>query len=195
VIDGGGPRSCWPPLLFSAARSSSPASAALGSPNAPVTLVEYADLQCPFCAEWAHRALPALVDQYVRTGKVRIVFRGLAFLGPDSDRALRAVVAAGRQNRLWDVTEALYHRQGPENSGWVTDGLLQEIAGEKALSQVSHPWVDRQIDVAGRAAQAAQIPGTPAFEIGRTGGRLQLVQLSSLGPEGLTPAIEQALSS
>jgi protein-disulfide isomerase len=82
---------------------------ALGSPKAPVTLVEYADLQCPYCAEWTHRAFPALVDQYVRQGKVRIVFRGLSFLGPDSDRALRATVAAGRENRLWHVVEGLYH--------------------------------------------------------------------------------------
>lgn len=168
---------------------------ALGSPKAPVTLVEYADLQCPFCAEWAHRTLPVLVDQYVRTGKVRIVFRGLAFIGPDSDRALRAAVAAGRKNRLWDVIDGLFHRQGAENSGWVTDGLLEEIAGARALSDMSHPWVDGQIAIAGRAARVAEIPGTPAFELGRTGGRLQLVQPSSLGPEGLTPAIEQALSS
>jgi protein-disulfide isomerase len=55
--------------------------AALGDPNAEVTLVEYADLQCPYCAKWSRQALPVLVDEYVRTGKVRIVFRGLAFLG------------------------------------------------------------------------------------------------------------------
>jgi uncharacterized membrane protein len=70
------------------------AGAALGNPNAPVTFVEYADLQCPYCAEWARRTLPVLVDDYVRTGKLRIVFRGLAFIGPDSERALRAAIAA-----------------------------------------------------------------------------------------------------
>ena len=50
----------------------------LGSPDAPVTLVEYADLQCPFCAEWARGTFPAIVDEYVRPGQVRIEFRGLA---------------------------------------------------------------------------------------------------------------------
>jgi protein-disulfide isomerase len=124
-----------------------------------------------------------------------MVFRGLAFLGPDSDRALRAAVAAGRQNRLWNVAEALYHRQGGENTGWVTDGLLKELAGARALSETSHPWVERQIASADRAAQAAGIPGTPSFQVGRTGGRVELVRLSSIGPEGLTPAIEAALRS
>src|SRR4051812_750117 len=59
--------------------------AALGRPTAPVTLVEYADLQCPYCAEWARRTLPVLASDYVRSGRLRIVFRGLAFVGPESD--------------------------------------------------------------------------------------------------------------
>jgi protein-disulfide isomerase len=70
----------------------------LGRNDAPVTLVEYADLQCPYCAEWTARTLPTLVKDYVRRGKLRIDFRGLAFIGPDSDVALRAAIAAGRDN-------------------------------------------------------------------------------------------------
>ena len=71
--------------------------AALGSPKAPVTLVEYADLQCPYCAQWARDALPTLVEDYVKTGKLRIVFSGMAFIGADSDKALRTAIAAGEQ--------------------------------------------------------------------------------------------------
>ena len=168
---------------------------ALGSPKAPVTLVEYADLQCPYCAEWTHRAFPALVDRYVRQGKVRIVFRGLAFLGPDSDRALRTAVAAGRENRLWHVVEGLYHRQGHENSGWVTDALLDEVAGPRAVAARNSPWVIAEMADASRASRAAGIAGTPAFQIGKTGGTLQTVPLDSLGPEGIQPAIEAILAS
>jgi protein-disulfide isomerase len=168
--------------------------AALGDPNAEVTLVEYADLQCPYCAQWSRQALPVLVDEYVRTGRVRIVFRGLAFLGPDSVRALRAAVAAGRQNRLWNVVEGLYSRQGAENSGWVSDAMLHEVAGHRAVDGSSAPWIDRELTKSSKAAQAAGIAGTPAFQVGRTGGPLELVQVSSLGAEGLRPAIESALA-
>jgi hypothetical protein len=90
--------------------------AALGRADAPVTLVEYADLQCPYCGEWARRSLPVIVDEYVRTGRVRIVFRGLAFLGPDSALALRAVMAAGDQNKLWSLVEDMYRRQRLETA-------------------------------------------------------------------------------
>ena len=99
---------------------------ALGRPDAPVTLVEYADLQCPYCAHWAIGALPTLVEDYVRAGKLRIEFRGLAFIGPDSETALRTALAAGRQDRLWHVVEILYANQGRENSGWVTDDLIAD---------------------------------------------------------------------
>ena len=87
-----------------------------GDPDAPVTLVEYVDLQCPYCAEWAVRTFPVLVSDYVRTGKLRIVFHGLAFIGPDSDTALRTALAAGREDRLWDVVAGFYVRQGAENT-------------------------------------------------------------------------------
>ncbi len=168
--------------------------AALGDPKAPVTLVEYADLQCPYCAEWARGTLPILVDEYVRTGKLRIVFHGLAFVGPDSEQGLRAAVAASRQNRLWDVVHGLYLQQGPENSGWITEPLLEEIAGRKALAQSNEMWVTRRLQLASQAAEAAGVTGTPAFQVGRTGAKLQLVPVRSLASEALRPAIESALA-
>ena len=106
---------------------------ALGDPKAPVTLVEYADLQCPYCAAWARDAFPAIVDEYVRTGKVRIVFRGLAFVGPDSETALRAALAAGEQGALWNLVHGLFASQGAENAGWVTDGLLRSLGNGAAI--------------------------------------------------------------
>jgi protein-disulfide isomerase len=172
---------------------------ALGDPDAPVTLVEYADLQCPFCAEWAVRTLPRLVDDYVRAGELRIVFHGLAFLGPDSDKAVRAALAASRDDRLWDVVDGLYRSQLAENSGWVTDDLLDRIAADVGLDggelrdRGSEPWVDAELGRASAAAQAAGVQGTPSFELGPTGGELELVRLASLGPEALTPLIDDLL--
>ena len=101
---------------------------ALGRPNAPVTVVEFVDLQCPFCREFAVESMPALIEKHVRTGKVRLELRGLAFLGPDSERGLRAAFAASRQNRLFEFTELLYFNQGAENSGWLDQEMVEAAA-------------------------------------------------------------------
>lgn len=102
----------------------------LGSPDARVTLIEYADLQCPACRAYADVMLPVAVNDYARPGDVRLEFRGLAFLGEDSEKALRLALAAGLQNRLWHLQEALYRNQGAENSGWVSDELVRTLAAE-----------------------------------------------------------------
>ena len=99
----------------------------LGSPRAPVTLYEFADLQCPYCAQWERNALPVLIRKYVRPGKLRIVFVGMTFLGPDSTKAFSAALAAGQQNRFWNVAELFYLNQGTENSGWVTDAFVRSV--------------------------------------------------------------------
>ena len=175
--------------------------AVLGSPMARVTLVEYADLQCPYCGQWARETLPVLLEDYVKTGKLRIVFNGLAFVGPDSVKALRTVIAAGRQDHLWDLVHSLYLNQGTENTGWVTDELVNDLASQipgldpaKMLNARAHRDVDLEMKQATATAKAAGVGGTPAFQIGPTGGQLQAVQPTSLAPEGLVPAIETVLA-
>ena len=155
----------------------------LGQPNAPVTMVEYADYQCPYCARWAVDTFPAIVREYVRSGKVKIVFNGVAIIGPDSVTALRTAVSAGAQNRLWNMTELLYHNQGQEESGWVTDDLLrslgENVSGldvKKMMAGRDSAEVTTALADAQGSAQAAGISSTPTFEIGRTGGSTQQLQ-------------------
>jgi protein-disulfide isomerase len=137
----------------------------------------------------------------VRTGKLRIVFRGLAFIGAESELALKTAVAAGRQDRLWDVVEGFYLSQGPENGGWVTESLVEQVAtwagldSDRLAAGREQAWVLREIETASAAAEAAGVTGTPTFELGRTGGRLERVKLRSLEPEGLIPAIDELLGS
>lgn len=171
----------------------------LGRPDAPVTLVEYGDLQCPYCAVWSHDALPELVRDYIRTGKVRIVFRGLTFIGPESDLGLRAALAAGEQGKLWDVVDLLYRNQGPENSGWLTEEMLREVGASVTGLDVERMLARRaamteQLELAQAAATAAGVNGTPSFEVGRTGSPLRRVHISSLDSAALRPAIESALA-
>jgi protein-disulfide isomerase len=155
---------------------------ALGDPGAPRTLGVFADLQCPFCQQWDEEKLPSIVNDYVRPGQVRIVFRGLAFLGPESDLGLRAVLAAGLQDRLWNLVDALYANQGKENSGWLTDDLLRKVGGEipgldvdRMLADLHASDVDREIAAAQAAADEGGINGTPSFVLGPTGETLEPV--------------------
>lgn len=168
---------------------------ALGRPNAPVTLAEFADLQCPFCAEWSRNALPELVRDYVRPATVRIVFRGLTFIGPDSEEALRFALAAGEQGKLWNVVDLLYENQGGENEGWVTDDLLTAVGRavpglERAFAEQSGTRVDAELEAAETAATENGISGTPSFAVGRTGGTLRVVEVDSLEAQALRPDLD-----
>lgn len=173
----------------------------LGDPRAPVTLVEYADLQCPYCAEWATTTFPALVRDYVRPGKLRIEFRGLRFIGPDSERALGVALLAGRRGRLWNVGELFYANQGAEGSGWVTDELLRTTASaagldaDRVLDSLDDPALEKAMQAAELHAERSGIRGTPAFELGRTGGAFTPLEVTSLGPEEFRRAVESLLAS
>lgn len=172
----------------------------LGSPKARVTLVEYADLQCPYCGEFSRNALPTLIQDYVRTGKVRLVFRGLAFVGPESENALRAALAAGQQNRLWNFMHLVYENQGAENSGWVTDGFIRSVAGGIAGVDATRLVTDAQSTSVTDAIAAAQqlatsdgVNSTPSFLVGRTGGVLTRLGVSSLDPAAFRPTLDKLL--
>jgi len=162
-----------------------------------VTMVEFGDLQCPFCREYAIKALPAIVNEYVRPGKVKLVFTGLAFIGPDSETALRATYAAGLQGKLWNYLDLLYRNQGAENSGWVTDGLLRAVGNSipgldtnaLMLARTSTE-VDNAIAVSTQQAQNARVDSTPTFFAGKTGGTLQQVAVSSLSADAFRPTLD-----
>ena len=147
-------------------------SRVLGSPEAEVTLVEWADPQCPACRAYTEEFLPTVVDEYVRPGRIKTEFRGFPFIGDDSVKAYRFLLAAGEQNKLWNLQEALYRNQGGENDGWVTDDLIRELAAEIDGLDVDQLFVDAERDDivaeaegAEAAGQAAGIQGTPTLQI------------------------------
>jgi len=173
----------------------------LGSPGAKVTLIEYADAQCPGCRYYTLEMLPTIVDEYVRTGKVKTEFRGFPFIGQDSLKALRFILAAGLQDRLWQLQEALYRYQGGENDGWVTDELLRKLAGqipgldvEKLFADAESDPIAKAADEAAPQAQAAGIPGTPSFFIKIDDAEPYYIQVG-LDITQLTAALDDALRS
>ena len=172
----------------------------VGDPRAPVTFVEFADLQCPFCRDYTMQVMPTIVD-YVRNGDVRMVFQNVAFLGTDSARAAQMAAAASRQDKLWEFVEIFYANQGTENSGYVTDAFLRRVAGgvrgldvEQAMEDRGLPEVQRQLDEATAEWQAAGFTGTPSFLLGPTGGRLDALEIQSFDPGEFTTAIDRALA-
>jgi protein-disulfide isomerase len=171
----------------------------LGHPDAPVTIVEYADMQCPYCARWAIDVFPSVVREFVRSGKAKIEFRGLTFVGPDSEPALRTALAAGQSGRLWHVVDVLFHNQGAENTGWVTDDLLERavasarIDAGTTLDARDDASVQLAMEKAAAAATNDQVPGTPAFSVGPTGGTLALLPSGDI--DTLRSAVNQALAA
>jgi protein-disulfide isomerase len=172
----------------------------LGSPKAPVTMVEFADLQCPFCATYAVDALPTVVRDYVRPGKVKLVFNGMTFIGHDSKTVLRTAYAASLQGKLWNVVDLLYKNQGAENSGWVSDPLLRAVGDavpgldtQKMLAAATSTEVDQALAAGDEQAQQASVSQTPTFFAGRTGTTLHLLRISSLDPAPFRAALDPLL--
>ncbi|MHB8631544.1 MAG: DsbA family protein [Candidatus Limnocylindria bacterium] len=105
----------------------------MGEANAPVTIEEWADFQCPACRAFALGTEPELRTAYIATGKVRFVFHHMAFIGQESIWAGEAVECAGEQNRFWDLHDRLYASQGGENTGTFSKPNLEKIASSIGL--------------------------------------------------------------
>jgi protein-disulfide isomerase len=160
----------------------------LGDPDAPATLIEFADLQCPFCAEFAGDELPGLVDSYVRDGRLRLELRLLAFIGPDSVRARQVAHAAALQDRMWAFTDRFFRNQGAENSGYATNAFLQRIAQRTPGLDVDRLTADfgsREAEALTREAERLgrrlRVEGTPAFYLVRDGGEPEPIEIQDLG--------------
>jgi protein-disulfide isomerase len=158
----------------------------LGERDAPFTLVEFADLQCPFCAQFDRKVLPAVIERFVRPGRLRLDLRPVSFLGPDSSTGAAATVAAGTQDRMWHFADLFYRNQGAENSGYATPRFLGRIANAAGLDfdrwrrQSNSPGLVALLERNAREAQTARVGGTPSFRLGRTGGVLTPFE----GPSG-----------
>jgi protein-disulfide isomerase len=167
----------------------------VGRPNAPVTLQEFADLQCPFCREYTLKALPALVSKYVRTGKLRMEFHNYDIISSESVVAAKMAMAAAKQNRLWNFVDLFYNNQQEERSGYVTPTFLTQIAGgvtglnvSKALAERSSPAIEAQVTADNRLASqygsqfsnVGGFNGTPSFMLFKTGTTPQLFQPTSI---------------
>ncbi len=178
----------------------------LGNPNAPVTLQYFGDLECPICKEFTLGALPAVIQKWVKTGKVKIEYRSMetATREPEVFNTQQvAALAAGQQDKMWNFLETFYHEQGEEDSGYVTESYLQGLAQQvpglnltQWANDRSNPALANQIATDKQAANNAGFTGTPSFLIGKTGGTPSKLEYSSLTePTSFNEAIEKLLKA
>jgi len=147
---------------------------ALGEPTAPVTIQYFGDLECPFCKEFSTNSLQQV-----------------------------AALAAGKQGKLWEYVETFYNEQGEEDSGYVTEQFLQKIAQEVPGLNLATWTSDRgdsafanEVVADAQAANTEGFNGTPSFLIGKTGGQLKKLEITSFtDPAQFNEAIEKLLAS
>jgi protein-disulfide isomerase len=143
---------------------------ALGNADAPITIVEFSDYQCPFCKRHSTSTLAALKASYIDKGKVRYVFRDfpLDSIHPYARKAAEAAHCAGDQDKFWDMHDILFTNQGElmqDNlKGFARDMKLDVEAFNACLDGGKYAKTV-EADVA--AGSAAGVTGTPKFFIGK----------------------------
>ena len=104
-------------------------SPALGSESAPITIIEFGDYQCEACYAWFHNTRDTLIDNYIETGKAKLIFVDLPFFGRDSPTAAHASYCAEDQGQYWEYHTMLYTFQdGHPDSGWADRDRLNSFA-------------------------------------------------------------------
>lgn len=168
----------------------------LGDPNAPWTLIEFADPQCPFCHDHIGEALPKTVDEMVRNGELKIRLQLMDFLGDDSAKAALFALAASEQNKFWPTIEELYSHQGEENSGWVTPELLREISAKVGLdeSKMTESSATAQAALNTSKAQAGElgVSSVPSFFLEYEDGDPTPLNPDGLDPESFVRSLREA---
>jgi protein-disulfide isomerase len=141
----------------------------LGAADAPVTVIEFTDLQCPYCARFARDTWPALRARYVDTGKVRFASRDFPL--PFHRFAVPAAVAARcaeRQGRYWEFREQVFKHQAELGSEPYSK-LAQSVGLDGAQLDAcrADPAVQAAVQADVALGESNGISGTPTFVIGR----------------------------
>lgn len=106
----------------------------LGNPDAPVTLIEFSDFQCPFCGKFFRETEPKINEKYIKTGKVKFVYRDFAFLGEESFWAAQGARCAGDQGNFWQYHDYIFNSQNGENDGAFSKENLKKFAANLSLN-------------------------------------------------------------
>ena len=100
----------------------------MGNPNAPITILEWGDYQCTFCYKFHQNTLDIINEDFIKTGKIKIIFKDFPLNGVDSKLAAEASYCAQDQEKYWKYHDELYKNWGGERTGWITRESLTKFA-------------------------------------------------------------------
>lgn len=171
----------------------------LGAKTATVTLIQFEDLSCSHCAEYMRDAFPTIVTDYVRTGDVKVDFRGLGVVTRASEPALRYVLAASRQGKLWQLAELYYENQSTINTLATDRGAKRLARSVKGLDPVrlvadaKGASVRKQVAAHATEATRRNVPGTPWFFIKVGAAAPRLVRPEAYDGASFAKILDEAL--
>ena len=145
------------------------ASPILGNPNAPITMVEFGDYQCTFCSKFFHETENSIITNYIKTGKVKILFKDYIILGQDSMNAANAAHCANDQKSFWKYHSMLYNNWAGEDTGWADLTHLHEFANTLGLDMnvfstcMSDLKWNELVNLSSKDGQKLGVSGTPTF--------------------------------
>ena len=145
------------------------ASPILGNPNAPITMVEFGDYQCTFCSKFFHETENSIITNYIKTGKVKILFKDYIILGQDSINAANAAHCANDQKSFWEYHSMLYNNWAGEDTGWADLAHLHEFANTLGLDMdvfstcMSDLKWNELVNLSSKDGQKLGVSGTPTF--------------------------------
>ncbi len=157
-----------PPLENVVINTSGPA---VGEANAKITMVEFSDFQCPFCGRYSTQTMSQVVDAYVKTGKVKYVFRNFPLdqLHPNASKAAEAAACAGDQGKFWEAHDRFFKNQSALDS--------KEMVGHATVLGLDVPKFQQCVEsgkytakVKADQAEGSKfgVKGTPTFFFGLT---------------------------
>lgn len=171
----------------------------IGQQSATVTLIQFEDLGCTHCKTYMQEAFPTIIRDYVRTGLVKVDFRGLGVVTRASAPALRYTLAASRQKKLWQVAELFYERQSNLNELATDKGVQRLVKGIPGIDPVRLAADAKSLSVrkqaAAHAAEAVRrnVPGTPWFFVKVGDAPPRLVKPEAYDGEAFSAILDDAL--
>lgn len=147
------------------------ASPILGKPDAPITIVEFGDYQCFYCNKFFHDTEGQIYENYIKTGKAKMIFKDFTIIGPDSVTAAHAAHCADEQGKFWDYHDMLYNNWNGENNGWASLENQYKFAQQVGLDTtvftecMESGKYNEKIQASTNDAQTLGLSGTPGFFI------------------------------